>query len=111
MITSVEEYKLYPDSANRTARTIGIENSIGMMDDLQNHLLKAHSLVGAQSNSLDTSLQRTNLLELSTITLRSAVIDTDMASASLQLSQLTLNFQAMLSTVGKVSKLSLVNYL
>jgi len=111
MITAVEEYKIYPNSANGNARTVGIENAIAMMDDLQNHVLKSHSLVGAQSNTLDTSLQRTTLLEVSTMTLRSSVIDTDMAEASLQLSQLTLNFQAMLSTVGKISQLSLVNYL
>jgi len=111
MITAVEEYKTLPDSTTGNTRTVGIENAISMIDDLQNHVLKSHSLVGAQSNSLDTSLQRTTLLEVSTMTLRSSVIDTDMAEASLRLSQLTLNFQAMLSTVGKISQLSLVNYL
>jgi len=34
-----------------------------------------------------------------------------LAEASLKLTQLSLNYEAMLSTVGKVSKLSLVNYL
>ena len=45
------------------------------------------------------------------MTLRSSVIDTDLAEASLELTQLSLNYEAMLSTVGKISKLSLVNYL
>ena len=44
-------------------------------------------------------------------TIRSSVIDTDLAEASLELTQLTLNYEAMLSTVGRISQLSLVNYL
>ena len=111
MITAVADHKLYPDSKDGTARNVGIENAIQKMDDLQNHVFRMHSKVGAQSNSLNTSLERTQILEVSTMSLRSAVIDTDLAESSLRLQQLTLNYQAMLSTVGQVSKLSLVNYL
>jgi len=111
MIASVSDHTNYPDAKNANPNTIGIENAIQKMDDLQSHVARMHSKVGAQSNTLDTSLQRTQLLEVSTMTLRSSVIDTDVAEASLKLQQLTLNYQAMLSTVGKISKLSLVNYL
>ncbi|MBU1658302.1 flagellar biosynthesis protein FlgL [bacterium] len=111
MITAVENYKLYPDSKSGDIRNIGMENSIARMDSLQDHVFGAHSLVGAQSNALTLSIERTQLLEVSTMTLRSSVIDTDLAEASLALTQLTLNYEAMLSTVGRVSKLSLVNYL
>ena len=111
MIASVSDHTNYPDAKNANPRTIGIENAIQKMDDLQSHVARMHSKVGAQSNTLNTSLQRTQLLEVSTVTLRSSVIDTDVAEASLKLQQLTLNYQAMLSTVGKISKLSLVNYL
>ncbi len=111
MITAVENHSLYPDSTGNNVRSIGIENSITMMDDLQDHVFRSHSLVGAQSNSLTKAIERTELLEISTITLRSTVVDTDLAKASLELTQLQLSYEAMLSTVGKVSKLSLVNYL
>ena len=111
MIKSVQEYKEYPDASSGTKRGVGIENAIKMMDDLFNHVNRSHSIAGAQSNSLTRANERTSLLEISTMTLRSSTIDTDIAQASLTLSQLTLNYQAMLSTVGKVSKLSLVNYL
>ncbi|WP_455756193.1 flagellin N-terminal helical domain-containing protein [Sulfurimonas sp.] len=111
MITAVEEHKLEADSSTGTKRGVGIEDGIAMMDDLQDHMFSAHSLVGAQSNSLTTALERTEILEIGTKTLRSSVIDTDLAEASLKLTQLTLNYEAMLSTVGRVSKLSLVNYL
>ena len=111
MIVAVENHKNYPDSTNGDMRNVGIENAIAMMDDLQEHISRTHSMVGAQSNTLTNSLERTELLEISTMTLRSSVIDTDLAEASLRLTQLTLNYEAMQYTVGKVSRLSLVNYL
>ena len=111
VIASVEEHKNYPNTKDGNPQTIGIENAIQKMDDLQTHVARMHSKVGAQSNTLNTSLQRTQLLEVSTKTLRSSVVDTDMAESALKLQQLNLNYQAMLSTVGKISKLSLVNYL
>jgi len=111
MITAVEDHKLYADASSGSVRNVGIENAITMMDDLQDHVFRAHSLVGAQSNSLTSAKERAELLEISTMTLRSAVIDTDLAEASLTLTQLTNNYEAMLSTVGRISKLSLVNYI
>jgi len=92
-------------------RNVGIQNGIQLIDDLSLHVTKVHSKIGALSNSLQNANQRSDLLAVSTKTLRSSVIDTDIAEASLRLNQLTLNYQAMLSTVGKVSQLSLVNYL
>ena len=111
MITSVENHILFPDSTVGNQRSVGIENAIAMMDDLQDHVFTVHSRAGANSNSLTSSLERTEILEISTRTLRSEVIDTDLAEASLKLTQLTLNYEAMLSTVGRISQLTLVNYL
>ncbi|QOY53272.1 flagellar biosynthesis protein FlgL [Candidatus Sulfurimonas baltica] len=111
VITSVENYKFHPDTSSGDIRSIGIENSISKLNDLRDHVSKSHAQVGAQSNALTFSLERTQILEISTMSLRSSVIDTDLAEASLQLTQLTNNYSAMLYTVGKVSQLSLVNYL
>lgn len=110
-IKSVEEHKTYPDASSGTIRNLGMENSIATINDLQKHVFKIQSVAGAQSNRLTTSIENTEILELSAVMLRSEVIDTDLAEAALRLQQLTLNQQAMLSTVGKVSQLSLVNYL
>jgi len=110
-ISAVEEHKLYPDADNGDTSNIGIQNAIQVIDDLNDHVSRSHAKVGAQSNSLNNSLDRITSLETSTLSLRSSVIDTDLAEASLRLTQLDTNYQAMLSTVGKVSQLSLVNYL
>lgn len=112
MIRAVENYSNTPDSKiPGDPRNIGMQAAISRMDELQDHFLRSHSEVGAQSNTLQKASERVSVLKITTETLRSSVIDTDLAEASLRLSQLTNNFQAMLSTVGRVSKLSLVNYL
>ena len=111
MITAVEEHKLYADASSGDSRSVGIEDAITMIDDIQNHINRSHSKVGAQVNALSASLERSEILELSAMTLRSKTIDTDLAEASLMLTQLSINYESMLSTVGRVSKLNLVNYL
>jgi len=110
-IVSVENYKLYPDNRSGNPRDIGMENAIQTIEDLSNHVSRMHAQIGSQANSLTKSLERTSLLEINTLTLRSSVVDTDLAEASMRLAQLNTNYQAMLSTVGKISQLSLVNYL
>lgn len=111
IIRAVENYSQYPDSNNKDPRSMGIQNAMGLLENLSDHVLKIHSTAGAQSNALTTSIQRSDLLIISSKSLRSSVVDTDTADAYLQLTQLNNNYQAMLSTVSKVSKLSLVNYL
>lgn len=111
-IAAVKEYKYRADgNSDLDKRNGGIQNAIEMIDDLSSHVGNIHSTVGVISQTLETSRNRTELLIVSTQTLRSETIDTDLADASLKLNQLTLNYQAMLSTVSRVSKLSLVNYL
>ena len=110
-ISAVEEHKTRPDASVGSERNIGMQNAITVIDDLSEHVSRIHSQVGAQSNALNNTVDRTTMLETNTIALRSSVIDTDLAEASLRLTQLDTNYQAMLSTVGKVSQLSLVNYL
>jgi len=110
-IQAVQDHKVNPDGSSGHMRNIGIENAIAQIDDLKNHISRNHAQVGVNSNTLTNALDRTNILEVSTKSLRSSVIDTDLATSALRLQQLTTNYQSMLSTVGKVSKLSLVNYL
>ncbi|SFV51704.1 Flagellar hook-length control protein FliK [hydrothermal vent metagenome] len=112
---AIESVKLNRERADgddiENPRNLGIQNGIQLIDDLSLHVEKLHAKIGALSNSLENSTQRSELLSVSTKTLRSNVIDTDIAEASLKLTQLTNSYQAILSTISRVSKLSLVNYL
>ncbi len=112
VIRSVEEGKTRSDGSDPAdPRNIGIQNSIQMMDDLNDHISRIQTEAGSYSQVLETSSNRSDLLIVSTKILQSDVIDTDIAEATLRMQQLSLNYQAMLSSISKVSQLSLVNYL
>ncbi|MDD4884173.1 flagellar biosynthesis protein FlgL [Sulfuricurvum sp.] len=111
MIKSVEEGKTRADGSDAAdPRNIGIQNAIQMLDDLSDHVSRMQTEAGSYSQVLQASSDRTSMLIISTKTLQSDVIDTDIAEATLRMQQLSLNYQAMLSSISKVSKLSLVNY-
>ena len=111
IIQSVREGRVRMDGDKDNPRDIGIQGGIELIDHLQDHVIKKHTEIGAISNSLQNTQDRTNMLIVHTETLKSDVIDVDMAQASLELQKLTLNYQAMLSTISKVNGLSLVNYM
>lgn len=112
MIRSVEEGKKRADGTDSAdPRNLGIQNSIQMIDDLSDHVSRLQTEVGSYSQVLQASSDRTDMLIISTKTLQSDVIDTDIAEATLRMQQLSINYQAMLSSISKVSQLSLVNYL
>ncbi|MDP3586845.1 MAG: flagellar biosynthesis protein FlgL [Sulfuricurvum sp.] len=112
MIKSVEEGKIRSDgSDSNDPRNIGIQNAIQMMDDLSDHVSRLQTESGSYSQVLQASSDRSDLLIVNTKMLQSSIIDTDIAEATLQMQQLSLSYQAMLSSISKVSKLSLVNYL
>lgn len=112
MIKSVEEGKTYPDgNGSGDPRNLGIQNSIQMLDNLTNHVSRLQATAGTNSQVLQASSDRSDLLIVSTKMLQSDVLDTDVAEATLRMQQLSLNYQAMLSSIAKVSQLSLVKYL
>ena len=111
IIESVREGKIREDGDSVNPRDLGIESGIELIDHILDHIVKKHTEIGAISSSLQNSEDRTNMLIVHTETLKSDVIDVDMAQASLELQKLTLNYNSMLSTIAKVNNLSLVNYI
>jgi flagellar hook-associated protein 3 FlgL len=111
VIASVEKGKNYADGNTNNPRNGGIQNAIQMIEDITKHITKQHTDSGVQSQVLEYSISRTDILLINTETLRSDILDTDTAEAYLRLEQLKLNQQAIYSTVSKISQLSLVNYL
>jgi len=112
MILAVEQGKQRSDGTDSSdPRNLGIQNAIQMMDDLSDHVSRLQTEAGSYSQVLQASSDRTDMLIISTKTLQSDIIDTDIAEATLRMQQLSLNYQAMLSSISKVSQLSLVNYL
>ena len=110
-IKAVENGKARMDGDEENPRNRGIQADIELIDHLQDHIIKKHTEIGAISKSLQNTEERNNMLIVHVETLKSSVIDVDMAEASLELQKLTLNYKAMLSTISKVNSLSLVNYM
>lgn len=111
-IKSVELARAQADGLNLLdPRNGGIQNALAALDDLSEHMFNQHSVAGAQSNILERTEIRTDLLLVTTQTLRSETIDVDFAEAALALKQLELSYEAMLSSVSRISQLSLVNFL
>ncbi|MCI5969426.1 flagellar hook-associated protein FlgL [Helicobacter sp.] len=92
-------------------RNPGVQNAMLVFDHLADHINKVHTKNGAQGNAFKYSIERTEVLIVQAKTLRSDTIDTDFAEAYLQFSTLSIGYQAMLSSIGKITQLSLVNYL
>ncbi len=112
VIRSVEEGRLRADGDDAVdPRNIGIQNAIQVIDDLNSHTSRMQTQAGAQSQALDAAVTRSDMLLLNTQQLRSEVIDTDIAEATLRFQQLQLNYQALFSNISKISQLSLVKYL
>ena len=114
IIQALEDGTYRPGGSNEyddSMRNPGIQNALLVFDHLADHVNKAHTKNGAQGNSFKYSIERTESLIVQVKTLRSETIDTDFAETYLQFSTLSLNYQAMLSSIGKISQLSLVNYM
>jgi flagellar hook-associated protein 3 FlgL len=111
IISSIEAGRIRSDGTLDDPRNVGVQNSIQALDDLSEHLYNQHSIAGVQSQTLQVTSDRTEMLIINTQILRSETLDVDFAEASLEMKQLELNYQAMLSTVSRISQLSLVNYL
>ena len=111
IISSVQQGKVNADATTGDLGNVGITNGIQMIDDLDSHIATVQAQSGVHSQSLQAAVDRAQTLSISAQSMRSSVSDTDIAEATLQLNQLTLNYQAIYSTISKVSQLSLVNYL
>jgi len=97
------------DSTN--PRGIGIENAISNIDKLSSHFNNNQAKLGTYSKSLEEENAKAMTMQTNVMTLKSEVEDIDLSETIVKLNQLTLNYQAMLSTVSKVNSLSLLNYL
>lgn len=92
-------------------QNIGIQNVMETVDHLADHLNKLNAKNGSQGEAFQFAIEKNEIIKVQVQTLKSAVLDADIAETSLQFSQMSLNYQAMLSSVSRINSLSLVNFL
>lgn len=102
-------FRMNGNSAN--PRNTGMQNAILQIDHILDHVTKEHTKIGAYSNALSNANERAEYLSLNVKTVRSSVIDVDVAEAYLQFNQISNSYQAMLSTISKINSMTLLNYM
>lgn len=112
MIHAVREGKFSMDASSLTdKRNPGIENAIRRIDHIRDHVAKMHTKIGSLSNALDGAYQRSDMLHVQVTTLQSDIADADIGETLAKYNQISVSFQALLSTISKVNSISLLNYL
>ncbi len=111
IINAVDNAIKDPGADLDALKNITINQSIDKIDRLSNNINNAQSTIGALSNSLERESQKASALEMNVTELRSKISDTDIAEAMIEYQQISLNYQAMMSTISKVNSLSLLNYI
>ena len=110
-IDAVDTGKTRASDDGSDPRNIGIQNAITAIDHVLDHLIRKHTDVGATSNEFQLTHDRAESLKINVKTVKSEVLDTDIAETYLELNQRMLAYQAMMSTVSKINEMSLVKYL
>ena len=104
--------KILNASNIRFGNSVTIENNCEIDGYASEKIILGHCVkIGAYSNALLDAKDRAEYLSLNVKTVRSEVIDVDIAEAYLQFNQISNSYQAMLSTISKINSMSLLNYM
>lgn len=99
------------DNYNLDLRNIGIQNSITLFDHLSDHIEKNIALNGSYGRIFENSIRRNEVLKVQIESIKSDTIGTDIADTYNKFSQLTNNYNAVLSSTSKINQMSLVDFL
>ncbi len=99
------------DADGSDPRNIGMQAAIAQIEQLQSHTNTSLAKSGVMSRSLQNVQDRAQSMELSLKELKSELTDVDIAEAYMNLNQLSLSYQAILSSVTKINALTLLNYM
>jgi flagellar hook-associated protein 3 FlgL len=111
IIEAVRNGNLQPDANSNDPLNPGISNAITKLSNLSAHLSTQYSKLGSMSSNLQNAHDRAQTVETSVKQLKSEVTDIDIAQTVIEYQQVSLNYQAMMSTISKVNSLTLLNYL
>lgn len=89
----------------------GIQNSIELIDHLSDHVEKVISKNGAHSRTFENAITRNEVIKNQVNGIKGETIGADIAETYNKFSNLSNNYQAVLSSTNKINQMSLVNYL
>ncbi|WRE22349.1 flagellar hook-associated protein FlgL [Helicobacter pylori] len=115
IITSVRKGIYRPDALGDTyssdMRNLGIQNGITLIDHLSDHIEKMIAKNGAHGKAFENIIRRNEVLKTQVQSIRGETTGTDMAETYNKFSNLTNNYNAVLTSTNKINNLSLTKYL
>jgi len=93
------------------SRNIGMESAIQQLDQFDSHFNTQLARIGTIEKSLTHTQDRAMTMEVSLKSLKSDLTDVDLAEAYMNLNEISMSYQAILSTVTKINSLTLLNYM
>ncbi|MCI7410461.1 flagellar hook-associated protein FlgL [Helicobacter bilis] len=94
-----------------TMKSLGIQNCIELIDHLSDHIEKVISKNGAHTRTFQNSVARNEIIKTQVSGIKGDTIGADLAETYNKFTNLSNNYQAVLSSTNRINNLSLVNYL
>lgn len=111
MIVAVRSGNFRMDTTSDDPRNMGMQNAISQLDHIADHVTKAQTKIGALTNALTDANTRSEMLSVNVKTVQNSVIGVDTAEAYLELQSVKTSYEAMLSTIASINKMSLLDYM
>ncbi|RUM63400.1 MAG: flagellar hook-associated protein 3 [Sulfurospirillum sp.] len=111
VIDAVRQGRTSLVSEGGNPRNIGMESAIQQLDQFDSHFNTQLARIGAIEKSLTHTQDRAMTMEVSLKSLKSDLTDVDLAEAYMNLNEISMSYQAILSTVTKINSLTLLNYM
>lgn len=94
-----------------TMKSLGIQNCIELIDHLSDHIEKVISKNGAHTRTFQNAVARNEIIKTQVSGIKGDTIGADLAETYNKFTNLSNNYQAVLSSTNRINNLSLVNYL
>lgn len=92
-------------------RSIGIQNAIASLEQMNSHFNNTQAKIGSRSKALETAEQRASALQINVMQVKAQTTEVDIAETIMKLNQVSLSYQGILQSVSKVNSLTLLNYM
>jgi len=111
VIDAVRQGRTSLSSDNGDPRNTGMQSALNQLDQFDSHFNTQLAKVGTVEKSLTHAEDRAMTMEVSLKELKSSLTDVDIAEAYMNLNEISMSYQAILSTVTKINSLTLLNYM
>ena len=92
-------------------QSIGLQNTLELIDHLSDHIEKVIAKNGAHTRTFQNAITRNEVIKTQVSGIKGETIGADLAETYNKFTNLSNNYQAVLSSTNRINGLSLVNYL